>query len=81
MKTYIDRIQEIADEKGISFSEVIEVFKLAETDRKNDLSVRNLDVFDEQIAWLGNIFEVALEILKEESSWRNAKRNEEVGMS
>lgn len=56
--TILDKIAElkiIAKESGLSIDQVIEVKKVLEQERTNDLYVVNGDVFDEQMAGFGEL--------------------------
>ena len=50
-------IKKISEVTGLSFEQVLSVYKLLELRRKNDLYLHNGDAFDEQISGIGSILE------------------------
>ena len=53
----IHDIKKISEVTGLSFEQVLSVYKLLELRRKNDLYLHNGDAFDEQISGIGSILE------------------------
>lgn len=43
--------------KGVSFDQALQIYEIAEIARRNDLFATNGDIWDEQIAGIGQILE------------------------
>ena len=51
----INMIKEISSETSVPISDIIELLKVMEMERKNDLYVDNGDAFDEQVSGFAEI--------------------------
>ncbi len=52
-----EEIQNVSDKTGLTINQVIEIRKILEEERKNNISVSNGDVFDEQMAGFGELIQ------------------------
>ncbi len=57
LDSFIAEIVELSKKHGISVAEVIAAKEVLESERKNDLYVRNGDAFDEQMAGFGELLQ------------------------
>lgn len=55
----------IANECGVTVSDVIEAERVLQMDRQNSLSVRNGDVLDEQLAGFGELIRELIDAVRE----------------
>jgi hypothetical protein len=51
----IEEIREVADQAGIEFSEALRIYELLEKSRSTDVYVDNGNIFDEQMAGIGEL--------------------------
>jgi hypothetical protein len=58
---FLDNALELAKKYKIELSNVISAYKVLELKRKNDLSHRNGDIFDEQVAGIAEILQALSE--------------------
>ena len=50
-------IQNVSDKTGLTINQVIEIRKILEEERKNNISISNGDVLDEQMAGFGELIQ------------------------
>jgi protein-disulfide isomerase-like protein with CxxC motif len=60
---HIDTLKAVAQEAGISLDQAIEVWRVMEQARANNIAVANGDVHDEQMAGFASILEAANEVI------------------
>jgi len=53
----IDEIERVGSETAKSFDQVLDVYKILEQRRKNDLAVQNGDIWDEQMHGFGELLQ------------------------
>lgn len=52
---YCEEIKYISKQSGFTINQIIEIIKIKELERKNNLYVNNGDIFDEQMSGLAEI--------------------------
>ena len=62
--TFLERAKTFAEVNKITIAEAIQVFHVLELERRNDLFVRDRDIFDEQMAGIGQLLRELIEANK-----------------
>lgn len=68
VSTRIDEMLQIARDKDLSFENVLGVYKLLESDRKNTLSVHNGNILDEQLSGFGDLIEKLISVIEKNNT-------------
>ena len=68
VEEFLEEVKTVARESNINIPDVIETYRVLENRRRNNLYHYNGDVFDEQIAGIGEIFKDFVEHIESISS-------------